>query len=160
MNFRKQQGLTTVEFSIISTIAMLVMLSVLELGRLMFVMNALNEATRRGARMAAVCPIDDPAIARTAVFSTSGGGDDSPFVNGLSTSNIQLDYLNIAGAPIDATDPNNFILIRFVRVGITNFQHNMIIFAPFDASFTMPDFASTLPRESLGVPRVGPITPC
>lgn len=157
---QKQQGITTVEFAIIATLAMLVMLSVLELGRLLFVMNSLGEATRRGARMAVVCPIDDPAIARTAVFSTSGGGDGSPVLHDFSTSNIQLDYLGAGGQVVDATDPTNFTQIRYVRVGVVNFQHTMLIFAPFNASFMMPPFESTLPRESLGVPRSGAITPC
>jgi len=160
MNSRQQKGITTVEFAIIATMAMLVMLSVLEMGRLLFVLNTLGEATRRGARVAAVCPINDPAVAQVAVFNTSGGGDSSPILHNFSTSNIQLEYLDVAGTPIDATDPTNFTLIRFVRVGIANFQHNMLIFAPFDASFALPASASTLPRESLGVPRTGPITPC
>ena len=47
-----------------------------------------------------------------------------------------------------------FTQIRFARVRITNFQHSLLI--PLAIStFTLPGFPSTLPRESLGIPREG-----
>ncbi len=153
----KQRGTTTVEFAIVGSLVILTLLTVLEFSRALFVMNALGEATRRGARMAAVCPINDPAVARTAVFST-GGGSDSPIVANLNTGNVVLEYLdstgNVLGDPV-----GSFIQIRYVRVRIANFQHRFLL-PFFDVEFTTPGFASVLPRESLGIPREGAITPC
>jgi hypothetical protein len=48
----------------------------------------------------------------------------------------------------------NFNMIRYVQVRVVGFQQQLLI--PFaSASFTMPEFVTTLPRESLGVPRSG-----
>jgi hypothetical protein len=44
-------------------------------------------------------------------------------------------------------------------VRVVNFEHVLLI--PFaNVTFTMPEFSTRLPRESLGVPRSGEITPC
>ncbi|MEJ2605027.1 MAG: hypothetical protein P8172_17455, partial [Gammaproteobacteria bacterium] len=39
-----------------------------EIARAYYVYTMMNDGTRRGARVAAVCPINDPAIARAAVY--------------------------------------------------------------------------------------------
>ena len=62
-----QQGLATVEFAIIGMIAMVVLFAVFEVARVFFVYNMLEEATRRGARLAAVCAINDPAVREIAI---------------------------------------------------------------------------------------------
>jgi hypothetical protein len=153
----RQRGVTTVEFAIIGAVMLVVLLGCIEVGRAMFVVNALTESTRRGARVAAVCPVNDPAIARTAVFNSSGG-DGSPIVGGLSTANIKVAYLAENG--LELSDPvGSFSLIHFVRVQVVDFQHQMLI--PFgEYIFDAPASVTTLPRESLGVPREGTVQPC
>lgn len=151
MTRTRQRGTTTVEFAIIGLLAMTVLLGLIEFSRLIFTVNALNEATRRGARMAAVCPINDPAIARAAVFSS--GGATSTVINNLTTANVIVEYLNRNGAPI-AASAATFTQIHFVRVRITNLTHQLLI-PLFNLTFTLPEYPSTLPRESLGIPRVG-----
>ena len=47
---RRQSGLTTVEFAIIGSLAFILVFGVIEIARALFVLNALTEATRRGAR--------------------------------------------------------------------------------------------------------------
>ena len=155
---RRQSGLTTVEFAIIGSLAFILVFGVIEIARALFVLNALTEATRRGARIAVVCPVNDPAIAEVSVFNSPGGGSTSPIVNGLDTGDIKLSYLDLGGAAIE--DPvANFETIRYIEVSVVNFQHELLIpFANF--TFTMPELTTTLPRESLGVPRSGAITPC
>jgi hypothetical protein len=140
-------------------VMMLCLLGVIEVSRLLFVINTLGESTRRGARLAAVCPVNDPAIAQMAVFNSTGG-TNSPIVNGLSTANIQLEYLDATGAPIssDLSIPANYVTIAYARVQITNYVHRLIF--PGALTVTMPPQPSTLPRESLGVPRNEPVQPC
>jgi len=159
MNKFRQKGTTTVEFAIIGAAMMFVLLLSIEMSRMMFVINALGEATRRGARVAAVCPINDPEIARVAVFSAVGD-DNSPIIHDLDTSNILLSYLDENGAAVlgTLTDPATFVTIRYVRVEIQNFTHRMVL--PIPVSFTMPPQPSTFPRESLGIPRAGVIQAC
>jgi Flp pilus assembly protein TadG len=152
MNRTRQTGVTTVEFAIIGLLALIVMFAVLEFGRLVFTVNALSEATRRGARMATVCPLNDPAIAQVTVFNAPGGDSTSPIVSGLTAGHVAVDYLDQAGNPT-AT----FLDIQYVRVRIQNYQHRLLIpLVPlFDSMLNLPQYPSTLPRESLGVPRVG-----
>lgn len=158
MSLQRQKGLTTVEFAIIGSVVMMVLFSVIEIGRAMFVLNTLGETTRRAARIATVCPVNDPAIAEVALFNAPGGGNDSRIVGGLTAANIETIYLDGAGTAIG--DPiASFGDIRFIRIRIVNFQHQLFIpFAQF--IFTTPDFATTVRRESLGVPRTGAVQPC
>jgi len=123
------------------------------MGRALFVWNTLTEATRRGARIAAVCPVNHSAIARIAVMDGPTGGGSSPILPGLTIANVELRYLDVDGIPI--ADPvGNFTDIRYVRVRIVGYSHNAII-PMFTPVLNAPPFQTTLPRESLGVPRVG-----
>lgn len=148
-----QRGMTTVEFSIVGIVLFLVLFGVIEFGRAMYVVNVLSEATRRGARLAAVCPVNDPYPAQGAVFNYSGGSA-SAVVPGLSTSNVVIEYLDSNGNVIN--DPvTNFDEITYVRARIVNFSMPLII--PFiDPTLSLSGFEATLPRESLGVYRVAP----
>jgi Flp pilus assembly protein TadG len=158
MTRRRQRGTTTVEFAIIGTVLMVVVFSVIEFGRAMFVINMLTEATRRGARMAAVCPVGDPKPAQVAVFAN--GGANSSIVAGLTTANVQVQYLDTNGAVIASPGTvAGFNLIRYVRVSIVGFTQTLLIPLHITA-VPLSGFATTLPRESLGVyPSVGS-TPC
>jgi Flp pilus assembly protein TadG len=147
---RHQRGTTTVEFAIVGALLMVAMLGVIEFGRLLFTVNVLNEAARRSARLASVCPIGSQAIPDAALFAT---------LPGLTASNVQVQYLNDAGNVIAApANGASFGTIRYVRVRIANYAHQMAI--PFvGRTLTLPAFLSTLPRESLGVSQEG-LTPC
>ncbi len=151
----KQEGLSTVEFALVAAVLFILIFAAIEVGRAFFVASALDEATRRGARMAAVCPIDDPAIFQAAAF-------DNAVIPDLDASDIAVEYLDGAGTIIgNPADPAGFRLIRYVRVRVVGYQHQLFIpFATALAPFFMPEFATVLPRESLGIPRTGAITPC
>jgi len=154
---RRQTGITSVEFAVVGMLLLIILFAVFEVARAFYVFNALNEATRRGARMAAVCPINDPAISKIAIFNTSGGGTSSSMISNLSTANIEVSYLDLNGVPVP--DPvADFNDIWYVRVAMVGFNHRMRIPTLF-ATIPSPDFQTTLPRESLGVSRDG-ITPC
>ena len=156
----RQRGTSTVEFAIVGGLAILVLLTVIEFSRLLFVVNALGEGARRGARMAVVCPINDPAIRRVAVFSRSNGGDDSPLIKDLDIANVTVRYLGQNGVAVaDPTSPAGFLDIRYVRVSIDNFQYQPVLPLPI-GPITLPSNPTTLPRESLGVPRAEAIQPC
>lgn len=155
MSKQRQQGLTTVEFAIIGAVFFVVLFGVIEMGRALFVVNTLTEVTRRGARMAAVCPVGDPAPASAAIFDSGNGS--SAFVYGLSTSNVEIDYLDSNGNPL----PNptaSFGSIDYVRAKIVGFA--LPLYIPIVLpTLTLSGFETTLPRESLGVTRTA-IQPC
>ncbi len=149
MSGMRQRGTTTVEFAICGLVVITVILAIIELSRAMFTLSVLSEGTRRGARVATVCPLNDPAIAQATVFAS---------LPDLTTSNVTVEYLNGTGGVI----PNpaaNFGAIDYVRVRIVNYQIQLWI-PLLDAAFAAPGFAVTLPRESLGVPRSGVVEPC
>jgi Flp pilus assembly protein TadG len=153
---RRQRGTTTVEFAIVGLMLMILTFAVIEFGRALFVMNALTEGTRRGARMATVCPVGDPKPASVAVFGNGAG--NSTFVSGLTTANVLVQYLDSSGAAI-ANPAGNFSSIRYVKVSIVGFSQSILI-PTLTTSIPMNGFATTLPRESLGIPRAGVVTPC
>lgn len=160
MSWHRQTGTTTVEFAIVGGLAILVLLGVIEFSRLLFVANALNEGTRRGARMAVVCPINDPAIAKVAVFSRSSGPTTSPLLKDLGVEDVTVEYLDRLGAPVaDPATAPGFLDIRYVRVSIPNFQYQLAVPLPI-GPITLPNRRTTLPRESLGVPRAEAVQPC
>jgi Flp pilus assembly protein TadG len=159
---RRQKGTTTVEFAIVAAVVLTMIFGVLEIGRGYYVDAMLDDVARRGARLAAVCPINDPAIAQMAIYNDSGNASDSPLVNGLTPGHVVIDYLDDNnGVVTTPTDPIQFGEIRYVRARVIDYSHTII--APFvggGTSIQMPEFVSILPRESLGIPREGAVTPC
>lgn len=146
-----QQGLSSVEFALVGLVVFTVLLSAIEMGRVMFTLNMLREATYRGARVAAVCPVGDPKIALAAIFD----GVSTSVLPTLTTANIQVNYLDAAGNNIvNPGAAGNFIDIRFVNVQIVNFSHDFLVPA-LDISFTTKSYPATLPTESLGISREG-----
>lgn len=158
---KQQQGMATVEFAIVGLVVLVILFGAIEMARMMYTVNMLQEATRRGARMAAVCTVDNPAIIRAALFNSSGSGTSSPFIKGLTAANIQLDYLDVAGNPVVgyATDNSIYTTIEFVRVRIANFRHQLII-PGLNLSFITQPYPTIMPRESLGIPRPGQTSTC
>src|SRR5512137_2045645 len=123
---RRQQGSTVVEFAIIGALLMAALLATLEFGRALYTVNMLTEATRRGARMAAVCPVGDPKPAQVAVFAN--GGASSTIVSGLTTANVQVQYLDTSGVVVASPGTAaGFSQIRYVRVRIVGFTQTLLI---------------------------------
>jgi len=138
-----QCGITTVEFAICGAVYFLVLFGVIEVGRLMFTMNALDEVTRRGARLASVCPVTQNAqVSNTATF----GGT---VVSGLLPEHVDIAYLRGDFTPI--ADPiASFSNIIYVRVRIVGFTHRLLI-PLFVQDITPPPFSTTVLAESLGI---------
>ena len=140
---RREQGLTTVEFSVVATALFIMLFGVIELGRLMYSFAVLAEGTRRAARLAAVCPLNDAGVTSTVNFAG---------LPGFNSSNVQVQYLDSTGLPTAV-----FLNIAYVRVQITGYTIPLSI--PFvNPTVISPPFAVTLPRESLGVTRTATYT--
>ena len=147
---RSQQGTTTVEFAIVGVVFFTVLFGLIDLSRIFFELAALDESTRRGARVAAVCPVNDPYVAQTALFAG--------LIPNLASGNISVQYLDANGVVIGAPAAAGYGTIRYVRVAIQNVQLQTFI-PGLPAVISMPAFETTIPSESLG--RVGLIdVPC
>ncbi|SDZ19198.1 TadE/TadG family type IV pilus assembly protein [Pseudomonas sp. NFIX28] len=162
MNVKGMRGLYTVEFAITSLVLFVMLFGVLEMGRLYFTVNALNETVRRGARLAAVCDINDPVILRRAMFNTAADSGASSLLNNLTTANLNLVYLDANGAnvasPNDLSGTGGFVAIRYVQLQVSNFNFNFLI-PGFGGVFVLPVFRATVPRESLGRHPQAAVTP-
>jgi len=152
---KNQRGAYVVEFAIIAAVMFIVLFAAIELSRMIWVWNTLDEATRRGARLAAVCPINDPSIPEVTVFNSPGDGTDSPILQGLHPDHVDVKYLVSDGVNTSAT----FEDVRYVRVSINCtgclFNGEKYKFKPLipffnTAGFELPAFETTLPSESLG----------
>jgi len=157
----RQRGLATVEFAIVGAALMIMIFGVFEVGRAYYTHAMLNEVTRRAARLASVCQINDPDIARLAIMNPSGDSSESRFVRGLLPANVLVEYLDTNGAVVGDPGVTGFPLINYVRTRITGFTFQAIVpFVSGLASVAMSDFSYVLPRESLGVPREGALSAC
>jgi len=164
MNRKHMRGTYTVEFAIVGLLVFTLLFGVVEMGRLYFTVNALDEAVRRGTRLAAVCNISDPVVLRRAIFNAATDAGTSQLIGNLATTHLTLTYLDVDGAqvanPADLVSANGFRAIRYVRLSLQNFVFNLFI-PGFGVPFTLPTFRATLPRESLGRHSdSGEITPC
>ncbi|MGH8437798.1 MAG: TadE/TadG family type IV pilus assembly protein [Pseudomonas sp.] len=167
MNRRGMQGVYVVEFAIISVLMFTLLFGVLEIGRLYYTVNVLNETVRRGARLAAVCNISDPVVLRRAIYNKAGESGASSLIANLDTSDLILSYLDKNGVPVaspgDLVSATGFRAIRYVQLTLQNFKFNLFI-PGFGVPITLPVFKATLPRESLGrhseADVVPEITPC
>lgn len=150
MRSRHQSGTTTVEFAIVGAVALTLIFVVIEFSRILFSLNVLNEGVRRATRVAAVCAVGDAAIADAAVFVN---------LPRLTTANVVTEYLDDNGAPLGDPAAADYSAIKYVRVRIANYGFPVAL--PFIATwFAAPQIVSTLPRESLGVPKFGVAPAC
>lgn len=152
MNAKRMQGVYVVEFALIGSLMFILIFGALEMGRLYFTVNALNESVRRGARLAAVCGVSDKAVLLRAMFNTEKGPDASRLIGNLNISHLVLTYLNKDGG-VEVTYPSDgvavFSTIRYVQLQVKNFRFDFFI-PELGMSIELPVFRATLPRESLG----------
>ncbi|MDO9269485.1 MAG: TadE/TadG family type IV pilus assembly protein [Methylobacter sp.] len=145
INKHKQKGAETVEFAMIALLFFAVLFAIIEFSRAMFVWNALTEATRRGARMAVICPVGSDIPKQVAIFDVIAGSlGTSPIIAGLTPDMVSVRYLNQAGT-VEANQPQ----IKFTEVSITGYTHTLMI-PLWGSSVTSPEFKTTLNTESLG----------
>jgi len=140
---KKMRGLYTVEFAIVGLLLMMLLFGCLEFGLVTCSMAALNEGTRRAARLAAVCPLNDPAITSAVNFMGVYGFD--------TATNVLVSYLDVNGTTLGAPTAK---AVRYVKVSVQNYTIPLAI-PGLSQSITSPSFAVTLPAESLGVSNAG-----
>ena len=142
----KQRGVYIVELAFAAPIFLFMVFCALEVARLMYTWSALDAATQRGARVAAVCPQDDLLVKQIAIFGDSVNA--SAVLPNLTPGDISVAYLDGNGAVSTA-----YADIRLVQVEVSGYTHQMLI--PAINAFVSPNllsptFTATKPSESLG----------
>lgn len=133
---KRQHGAALIEFALVVTFVVLVLFGLIELGRGLFTWNSAVDATRRGARTAAIVAVDDKA----SVLS-----EMQIVMPDLKAANVVLEY------SIDGNFPGAACVrgtCRFVRVSVNYVFKPVVFFLPI--SIQLPTFATTLPVEALG----------
>lgn len=146
-----QRGIYAVEFAVAALVFFVVLFMVIEFARLLYSWNLMEETARRGARLAAVCPVTAPQDIREGALLP---GSSLP---GFTPDNVTIEYLTDIGEPVG--DPvTGFGSIRFVRASIADYQYEALF--PLNVLFNAPSFVLTLPAESLGItpPGTGVVT--
>lgn len=176
----RQAGSVAVEFSLVALIFLTVVFATLELARMEFLLNTLEEVTRRAAAAAANVDYRDSTamkkVQTNAVFRNSPG----PLALGdpVTADNVKIDYLSVSNATWDLThistlptcpaanrsncmtDPHGNNCIRFVRArvcasmddagGCSPMSYKMV-FPLLDLSgMKLPSAETIVPAGSLG----------
>jgi Flp pilus assembly protein TadG len=130
---KRQTGAAAVEFAIVSVVFFTLLIGIMEMGRMLFYWNTVAEMTRAGARLAAICDPDDPQIpARIAAAFPS----------------VPVDGIEVSYTPQNC-DVQTCELVT-VRVVVNRPIANFIPFVPASVNaITMPEFTTTIPRESM-----------
>jgi TadE-like protein len=96
---RSQRGTAAVEFALIAVVFFMVLLGIMEFGRMMYVWNTAQEVTRRAAREAAVrdfSAAEIAAIQRDSIFkSGSSGTVNLPAGVEITNTSVRLVYLTV-----------------------------------------------------------------
>ena len=155
-----QRGAAAVEFAIIAMLLFTVLFGIIEFGRLFYVINTVQEVTRRAAREAVVLWVDNSNTSqakRIALFSRAS----LPAGAEITAANIDIQYLTASGIPPSpfpgsATDNISACLtgpagcIALVQVSIINASYvPMVRLFPF-LRLRIPASTVTMPAESLG----------
>jgi Flp pilus assembly protein TadG len=134
----RQAGFVAVEFSLVAIIFFTAVFATLELARIEYLLNTLEEVTRRAATAAANVDYRDPAklqkVQAMAVFRDAPG--PLPLGTPVTSDNVKVDYLWLSSTDWDMkhmaalpgcpegnqsncmTNPNADNCIRFVRARI------------------------------------------
>lgn len=129
---RRQRGAMAVEFGLVAFLLCTALIGAMEVGRLLWTWNAAAEATRLGARLAAVCTPNEPNIKKRM-------REQLPALN---SDQIELSYINAGGGP------GNVASTVFVRVSLQGYQHRLLVPLPSTlADIPIPSFTTTVRRE-------------
>ena len=152
---RRQSGLAMIEFVLIATSLFFLVFVIVEFGHWLHTWNALAEATRRGARLAAVtCP----ASAATAVKNAVRFENGALVAAGLTANNVCIQYTYNGGAcPANAPFPP--LPPTDVSVSIINYNYSFQLLGLNVSATPATIFETTIPLESAGTQAGSGCTP-
>lgn len=132
---RRSRGVAAVEFALVASLFLLLLIGTMEVARVLFLWNSANEATRLGARVAVVCDVDSSAVlARMRSILPQ-----------LEDDNLEITYVPRTGMACSAADRTG---CERVIVGIQGLDVETFI-PGFGGLFELPPSRIALSRESL-----------
>jgi Flp pilus assembly protein TadG len=131
----RQRGAALVEFALVAMIFFVLLIGIFEFGRVMFTWNSAVEATRRGARLAVVCDIDNDQIK----------AQMRSMLPVVTNDDILITYSKFDGSGCDA-DSCEQVTVSILPDNQTAFQYYIPL---LNSAWKIPEFSTTLTRESL-----------
>lgn len=133
----RQRGAAAVEFALVAIVFFMLLIGIVEMGRVLFTWNAAAEATRYGARVAVVCGLNDAAILSRM----------QKIMPSLTADNVSVCYAdNFAGC----VPPGGCSVANCQQVSVSIVNVPVTTLIPRAAMTLMvPPFTTTLPRESM-----------
>ena len=162
--FRKfsndERGSTVVEFAMVAGVFFMILIGVIEFGRLLYTHNALNDAARRGARYASLNKeADEGCVKKVIIYGQShvtktgntctANAGATPLVNHIDTATINVNYQGANNDEDAEIDTNYGTNLGTVTVEIKNYTFTMLI-PVVSLSLTLDDYATTVTAESAG----------
>lgn len=154
LNSRKnERGTTIAEFAVVALLFFIIIIGIIEFGRLLYTHNALTDAARRGARFAALHKESEEDLVKREVVYGSRAGEENPtpLINGLTVDMVEVEYL---GKPLNAdgserTDYGTNLGTTTVK--IVDYRYDLLI-PLIGRELTLPAYSTTLTAESAGQP--------
>lgn len=148
-----EKGATVAEFAMVALLFFTILFGIIEFGRLLYIHNALTDATRAGARFGSIhhgaTDADKLAVKNFVVYGANGTYDKKgnptspPVIANLTTDMVNVDF----EGPDDKTSYGSNL--GSVTVSIENYQFNLNI--PVIArTLTLPAYKTTSMAESAG----------
>jgi Flp pilus assembly protein TadG len=134
---RGERGAALLEFAIGATVFLTITFGVLELGRLLWVHNALADAARRGARYAVNQPQSSAADVKNVAVYGNTAGTGSPLVSDLTPAQINVTYSNFG------------LATGTVKVEIQSYDFRFVL-PLVGTTIRMPSYSTTLTGENAG----------
>lgn len=138
----RQRGAAAVEFALVAIVFFMLLIGIVEMGRVLFTWNAAVEATRYGARIAVVCGIGDKA----AIFSHM-----KKIMPALEEKSVRVCYADSFAGAVDAEGCASSCSVSTCKqVSVSIIDMGTLPLIPgWPGKLVMPPFTTTLPRESL-----------
>ncbi len=134
----RQRGAAALEFALVASVGGFVVLlfGALEMARVLYYMNAANEATELGARMAVICDANSPLIKERM----------QQIFPALQPENIDIEYSpNGCASSADTARA----ACESVKVSIAPGMRVETVIPFVDFGFNMPPFATVKSREAM-----------
>jgi Flp pilus assembly protein TadG len=158
---KNERGATIAEFAVVALLFFTILIGIIEFGRLLYIHNALTEATRAGARYGSIhhgaTANDQQAVKNFVVYGPNGTFDGKgnptspPVIANLTTNMVIVDFegVDADGDPATPGNTNYGSNLGSVTVSIENYQFNLSI-PVIGRTLTLPKYTTTSMAESAG----------
>ena len=150
---KNERGTTIAEFAMVALLFFIIIIGIIEFGRLLYTHNALTDATRQGARYASLhqgsTADDELAVKRYVVYGPNGKFDGKgnpttpPLIAGLTLDMVHVRFDGVGTPPVYGTN------LGSVTVWIEEYQFSLGI-PVLGRTLTLPKYVTTAMAESAG----------